>query len=67
MRLERRVAGWCDRLVALTAADLEDHLRFGVGSPSQWVIVHSGIDFRTLDHVASSPQAVRAELGIRPR
>lgn len=66
MRLERRAAGWCDRLVALTAADLEDHLRFGVGSPSQWVIVHSGIDFRTLDHVAASPQAVRAELGIGP-
>ena len=64
VRLERRAARWCHRLVALTAADRDDHLRFGVGAPSQWVIVHSGVDFRPLDDVAAGAPAIRADLGI---
>jgi glycosyltransferase involved in cell wall biosynthesis len=64
IRLERRAARWCHRLVALTAADRDDHLRFGVGSPAQWRIVHSGVDFAPLDTVEKTPQQIRAELGI---
>jgi glycosyltransferase involved in cell wall biosynthesis len=64
IRLERRAANWCHRLVALTAADREDHLRFGVGAPSQWDVIHSGVDFAPLSATATDRAAMRMELGI---
>ena len=44
--------------------DRDDNLRFGVGAPSQWVIVHIGVDFQPLDDVGADAAAVRADLGI---
>lgn len=67
VRLERLAAKWCHRLVALTAADREDHLRFGVGHPDQWDVVHSGVDFRPLDAVSTSAETLRQQLGIGPQ
>lgn len=65
--LERLAAGWCHRLVALTAADRDEHLHFGVGVSSQWVVVHSGVDFRPLDQADTDRETVRAGLGVSPQ
>lgn len=67
VRLERLAAGWCHRLVALTPADRDDHLRFGVGAPSQWVVVHSGVDFSALEQPGPTHAQVRASLGLGER
>lgn len=64
VQAERRAARWCHRLLALTAADRDDHLRFGVGAPLQWEIIHSGVDFTRLDRAAKPAATLRAELGI---
>lgn len=66
IQLERLAAGWCHRLVALTAADRQDHLRFGVGRPEQWEVVHSGVDFRPLDVTTTPAAALRQQLGLAP-
>lgn len=62
--IERRAARWCHRLIALTSADRDDHLRFGVGSPPQWEVIHSGVDFDRLDGARRPGADVRRALGI---
>ncbi|MDQ6972054.1 MAG: glycosyltransferase family 4 protein [Mariprofundaceae bacterium] len=42
--IERRLARRCDALVALTAAERDDHLALGIGRSSQWRIIPSGVD-----------------------
>ena len=46
--IERRLAGSCDALVALTAAERDDHLALGIGRSSQWRVVPSGVDVTEL-------------------
>jgi glycosyltransferase involved in cell wall biosynthesis len=65
--LEWLAAGWCHRLVVLTAADRDEHLHFGVEDASQWVVVHSGVDFRPLDQADTDRETVRAGLGVAPK
>ena len=64
IHLERRAAHWCHRLVALTVADRDDNLRFGVGAPSQWDVIHSGVDFSSLNNTAADAAVIRNSLGI---
>ncbi len=42
--IERRLAANCDALVALTAAERDDHLALGIGRASQWRVIPSGVD-----------------------
>jgi len=42
--IERRLAAKCDVLVALTAAERDDHLALGIGRASQWRVIPSGVD-----------------------
>jgi len=42
--IERRLAANCDALVALTAAERDDHLALGIGRASQWRVISSGVD-----------------------
>jgi len=46
--IERRLARKCDALVALTAAERDDHLALGIGRSSQWRMIPSGVDVDTL-------------------
>jgi len=46
--VERRLARRCDALVALTAAERDDHLALGIGRSSQWRIIPSGVDVELL-------------------
>lgn len=46
--IERRLARHCDALVALTAAERDDHLALGIGRSSQWRVIPSGVDVEAL-------------------
>ena len=46
--VERRLAHCCDALVALTAAERDDHLALGIGRSSQWRVIPSGVDVAAL-------------------
>ncbi len=49
--IERQAARGSDRLVALTGRCQEEHLRLGVGTPEQWVVIPSGVNEESLqDH-----------------
>ncbi len=66
--LERWVAGFTDRLIALTQADLEDHIRFGIAPRQRFRVIHSGIDFSAFENGCSKVDraAIRSGLGIDP-
>ena len=62
--LERWTAQFTDCIVALTAADRDDHLLFGVGSPADFEVIHSGVEFpRALD-TEMCRRRVRRELDL---
>jgi glycosyltransferase involved in cell wall biosynthesis len=42
--VERWLAKRSHALVALTSAERDDHLRFSIGTPSQWHVIPSGVD-----------------------
>jgi len=61
--LERCAAGWADRVVALTERERDEHLDYGIGDRTRYVVVPSGID---VDRFRSGPsrQQARAALGL---
>ena len=60
---ERYLAHRCHALVALTAAERDDHLRLGIGIPAQWHVIPSGVPVQTL---AESVQRQRRANGEAP-
>jgi len=46
--IERFLARRTHALVALTGAERDDHLQLHIGDPSQWHVVHSGVDTEAL-------------------
>ena len=44
LKIEKHLAKHTDVLVALTQAERDDHLKLGVGTDKQWVVVPSGVD-----------------------
>jgi len=56
--IERRLAAKCAALVALTAAERDDHLALGIGRSSLWRVIPSGVDVAEL---ARQVDAWRAE------
>ena len=64
VRLERRAATWCDRLIGLTQKEVQDHLARGVGQPEQWRVVHSGVELERVRSFAERRVDVRAALGL---
>ena len=55
---ERFLALRCHALVALTPQERDDHLALNVGKPSQWHVVHSGVDIKA---IASGTDSADAE------
>lgn len=45
--VEQITAKITDKLIALTEGERDESLRFGVGRREQWVIIHSGIDYKS--------------------
>ena len=62
--LERWAAGFTDCIIALTQADLEDHLRFRIAPRERFCVIHSGIDFSMLGPGSAGRATVRRDLGI---
>jgi glycosyltransferase involved in cell wall biosynthesis len=64
--LERRAAGWSDRIVTLTERGTLEHLARGIGRPEQYVAVPSGVPTERLRATAPSRAEARARLGLAP-
>lgn len=64
-RVECWLARWTDRVICLTEAERQDHLRFRVGPPGKFDVIHSGIDIERFKkaRLASSPH-MRRGLGL---
>ncbi len=60
---ERRLARRCHALVALTAAERDEHLARGVGTSEQWHVIPSGVPVRRL---AAAVARCRSETGEAP-
>ncbi|MFC1536438.1 glycosyltransferase [Pseudomonadota bacterium] len=46
--IERWLARRSDALIALTKAEMDDHLKLGVGAPEQWHVIPSGVDVNSI-------------------
>jgi glycosyltransferase involved in cell wall biosynthesis len=61
--LERRAAGWCDRIVLVAPSQRETALSAGIGGPERLVVVENGIALPTADP-RETRRRYRAELGL---
>ncbi len=65
IRLERWMARWTDRLIALTDACRREHLDLRIGKPEQWVVIPSGVSPAAFCEIsAEKKQKILAECGI---
>jgi glycosyltransferase involved in cell wall biosynthesis len=64
--LERRAAGWTDRIVTLTDRGTAEHLARGIGRAAQYVAVPSGVPIAELRAAAPPRAQARARLGLDP-
>lgn len=62
--LERAIAKITDRIICLTEAEKEDHLRLGVGKPEKFVTIHSGVDIERFRSVAIDARDKRIQLHL---
>jgi len=62
--LERLCARLCDTLIVVAAADREDGLAHGIGTPRQYRLVRSGIEVAAYRDVATSSAEARSRLGL---
>jgi glycosyltransferase involved in cell wall biosynthesis len=46
--IERWMARRSDALIALTKAEMDDHLKLGIGTARQWHVIPSGVDVNTV-------------------
>jgi len=61
---ERAAARWTDCIITKSASEADEYVRRGIASREKFQTVHSGLDFRRLDHASAPPEAVRGSLGI---
>lgn len=64
MIVERWLTRWTDRIICLTEAERQDHLRFGIGDPEKFVVIHSGVDLDRFRTAEAEPEAKREALGL---
>lgn len=64
--VERWLTRWTDRIICLTEAEREDCLRFRIGSPDNFEVIHSGVDIDRFRQARPDPVAKRQELGLPP-
>jgi glycosyltransferase involved in cell wall biosynthesis len=61
---ERRLAMWCDALIAVSAAVRDDLLDLGIGRPDQWRVVPVGLELDDLMAKLPSRDKARRRLGL---
>lgn len=64
IRLERRAASWCDRIVTVSELDREKGLAVGIGSPDQYVTIREVNDLAPYEEHAGERGAARRRLGL---
>jgi glycosyltransferase involved in cell wall biosynthesis len=64
LALERLAARWSDRLLTLTDRGAAEHLERGIGRPSQFVTVASGVPTEALRRSAPPRDDARRDLGL---
>jgi glycosyltransferase involved in cell wall biosynthesis len=62
--LERACARWCDALVVVGSPYRDEGLALGIGEPSQYHLIRSGIEIGAYRDVQVDRAAMRASLGI---
>jgi glycosyltransferase involved in cell wall biosynthesis len=63
-RVERWLARHTDRIVCLTEAERQDHIRLGIGPPEQFEVIHSGVDIERFKRTPGDGARKRHELGL---
>lgn len=66
LRIERRLARWTTRLIALTEAERDEHLAWGVGTREQFAVVPSGIDLSRFQSLVGVRRPVPPGLPVKP-
>ena len=61
---ERAAARWTDRIVCLTEAERDDHLRYHIAPAGKFTVIHSGVDLERFGAARPDPQAARGALGL---
>jgi glycosyltransferase involved in cell wall biosynthesis len=64
--LERLAALWTDTIVTLTPREVAEHLERGIGRPTQFAVVPSGVPIQALRAAAPARAEARARLGLPP-
>ena len=62
--VERRLARWTDRIICLTAAERDDHVRFRIGRPGRFEVIHSGVDVDRYRRARIAPEEQGRILGL---
>lgn len=62
--LERTCARWCDALVVVGSPYRDEGLALGIGEPSQYHLIRSGIEIDVYRSVPSDRATLRARLGL---
>lgn len=66
LEVERRLAGWSDALLAVSAATRDELLGLGIGRPDQWHVMPLGIELESLEREPPSAAEARASLRLPP-
>lgn len=64
--VERGLARITDRIICLTPAERDDHVRFRIGPAESFEVIHSGVDLDRFRHARVDPVGFRRALGIPP-
>ncbi len=64
IRVERTMARWTHRIVCLTDAERDDHLRYRIGPPRKFEVIHSGVDLERFRSPRIPPEVTRRSLGL---
>ncbi|HGE70318.1 TPA: glycosyltransferase family 1 protein [Candidatus Poribacteria bacterium] len=62
--IERFAAYFTDRIISLTPLETKEHLEFGVGKPSQFTVVYSGVELKPFLNVKINKEQKRQEFGL---
>ena len=62
--VERWSARWTSRIICLTEVERRDHLRFRIGPPEKFEVIHSGVDIDRFRQARITPAMTRQALGL---
>jgi glycosyltransferase involved in cell wall biosynthesis len=62
--VERALTARTTRVICLTEAERQDHLRLRIGPPEKFSVVHSGVDVERFRSPQATPEDARRALGL---